>query len=87
MKPMREAMRWYGVSDPVTLDHIKQAGAAEVVSALHDIYDGSVWPESAILAHKARIESQGLFWNVVESIPVHNDIKIAGPKRDQYIDW
>ena len=87
MKPMRETLRWYGPDDPVTLDHVKQTGATEVVSALHGIYDGSAWGDAAIAAHMAVIAASGLIWSVVESIPVHNDIKIAGPGRARYIGW
>ncbi|MDH6265901.1 mannonate dehydratase [Rhizobium sp. SG_E_25_P2] len=82
---MQECFRWYGPNDPVTLDHIKQAGATGVVSALHHIYDGSAWPEDEILSYKRRIEAEGLEWSVVESIPVHNSIKIGGPERSAYI--
>lgn len=82
---MQECFRWYGPNDPVTLDHIKQAGATGVVSALHHIYDGSAWPEDEILSYKRRIEAEGLEWSVVESIPVHNSIKIGGPERNAYI--
>lgn len=87
MHLMRETMRWYGPSDPVSLDHIKQAGATEVVSALHHIYDGSPWSEAEIARHRALIEADGLAWEVVESIPVHNQIKIAGPERAKYLGW
>ena len=82
---MEECFRWYGPKDPVPLAHIAQAGATGIVSALHDIYDGSAWPEDRIAAHKALIEGAGLRWSVVESIPVHNSIKIGTPARDGYI--
>ncbi len=81
MQPMRETLRWYGPDDPVTLDHVRQTGAAEVVSALHHIYDGRAWSDDDIAPYKARIAAAGLIWDVVESVPVHNDIKIAGPGR------
>lgn len=87
METMRETLRWYGPDDPVTLDHVKQTGATEVVSALHNIYDGSPWSDAAIASQLAQVEASGLAWKVVESIPVHNQIKIAGPDRGRYIGW
>ncbi len=87
MEPMRETLRWYGPGDPVTLDHVKQTGASEVVSALHHIYDGSRWSDADIAAQKALVDASGLAWRVVESIPVHNQIKIAGPDRGRYVGW
>lgn len=84
---MEQCWRWYGPDDPVTLDHIKQAGATGVVSALHDIYDGRAWPLANVLERKRIIESSGLTWSVVESIPVHNSIKIGSPERRRYTDW
>lgn len=85
MQGMREGLRWYGPKDPVTLDHVHQTGASEVVTALHHIYDGRAWSREEVAAHKARIHAAGLGWNVVESIPVHNSIKIRGPERGRYI--
>jgi len=87
MLPMRETLRWYGPDDPVSLDNVKQTGATEVVSALHHIYDGSPWTDADIASQKAEVDASGLAWRVVESIPVHNQIKIAGPQRTKYIDW
>lgn len=87
MESMRETLRWYGPGDPVSLDHVKQAGATEVVSALHHIYDGSPWSDADIAEQKAKVEAAGLKWAVVESIPVNNEIKIAGPGRAKYIGW
>ena len=84
---MRETLRWYGPNDPVTLDHVKQTGATEIVTALHHIYDGSAWTDGDIAAHKALVVAKGLKWRVVESIPVHNQIKIAGSDRSRYIGW
>eukprot|EP01133_Synstelium_polycarpum_P029956 gene29956-36913_t len=84
---MEECFRWYGPSDPVPLSHIRQAGATGIVSPLHHIYDGSPWFDDEILAHKALIEAAGLRWSVVESIPVHNSIKLATSESARYIGW
>ncbi|MDX8465400.1 mannonate dehydratase [Mesorhizobium sp. VK23B] len=84
---MEQCWRWYGPDDPVTLDHVKQAGATGVVSALHDIYDGRAWPLENILERKRIIEAAGLAWSVVESIPVHNSIKIGSPERLRYVGF
>ena len=75
---MEQTWRWFGPKDPVTLSHVRQAGATGVVSTLHDHYRGEVWPEDAIAARKREIEAAGLRWSVVESIPVPNEIKLGG---------
>ena len=82
---MRETWRWFGEDDPVSLDNVKQAGAAGIVSALHHIYDGSVWPAEDVRRRSDLIKAAGLTWDVVESIPVGNDIKIAGRKREEAV--
>ena len=84
---MEQCWRWYGPDDPVTLDHVRQAAATGVVSALHNIYDGRAWPLADILERKRIIEATGLTWSVVESIPVHNSIKIGSAERQRYADF
>jgi len=83
---MRQCWRWFGENDPVTLDHVKQAGAVGIVSALHHIYDGSPWPQAEVDRRRGVIEAAGLTWDVVESIPVRNEIKIADAKRAAAVD-
>ena len=72
---MQETWRWFGPDDTVTLDNVLQAGASGVVTSLDGIPTGDIWPLEAILNRKEYIEAAGLSWSVVESIPVHNDIK------------
>ncbi|ESZ60919.1 mannonate dehydratase [Mesorhizobium sp. L103C131B0] len=84
---MEQCWRWYGPDDPVTLDHVKQAGATGVVSALHHIYDGRAWPEAEVLERKRIIQEAGLTWSVVESIPVHNSFKIGAQERERYAGY
>jgi mannonate dehydratase len=75
---MKETWRWFGPNDPVTLDHVKQAGASGIVTALHHRQDGSVWPAGEIAERKAVIEGAGLAWSVVESIPLPDAVKTGG---------
>ncbi len=84
---MKLSFRWYGEEDKVTLGKIRQIpGMHTIVTAVYDVPVGQVWSRESIASLKRQIESNGMHFEVVESIPVHEDIKLGKPSRDQYIE-
>lgn len=84
---MKMTFRWYGPTDPITLDYIKQIpGMTGVVTALYTIPVGEVWDSASILALKKQVNDAGLEMEVIESVPVHEEIKLGSPKRDALIE-
>ncbi len=83
---MIETWRWFGTNDPVSLQKIAQAGAQGIVTSLHHIGTGEAWPEDDVMKRKHEIEQAGLVWSVIESIPVHNDIKLRSGQYQRQIE-
>lgn len=84
--PFVQTMRWFGPADPVSLADLRQAGCTGVVTSLHGLPPGAVWTETAIRERQALISAAGLSWDVVESLPVAEAIKLAEPGHEAFVD-
>ena len=83
---MEKTWRWFGKKDKITLPMLRQIGVEGIVTALHEVPNGEIWTVEAINDLKSYIESYGLRWSVVESLPVCEAIKYAGTEREQLIE-
>ena len=88
---MKQAWRWFGPHDPVSLDDVRQAGASDIVNALHQLKPGEVWTEKAVAERKNLIDTTpagrtSLTWSIVESIPVPDDVKRLGKRAKESIE-
>lgn len=83
---LEKTWRWFGRKDKITLDMLRQIGVEGIVTALHDVPNGEIWTYEAIRDLQEYIESYGMRWSVVESLPVCESIKYGGPDRDELIE-
>ena len=83
---MKQGWRWYGPKDAISLREIRQAGVTDVVAALYGRKPGEVWPVKEIRDLAAQVKAEGMVWSVVESVPVHEDIKRRSGDCRVYIE-
>jgi mannonate dehydratase len=83
---MKQGWRWYGTNDAITLKEIRQAGVTDVVAALYERKCGEVWPVEEIKARQDEVRKAGMEWTVVESVPVHESIKLRKGPYKKYIE-